>query len=458
MLKQPLRRRARSAVLAGSCILLGIGASPAAAQPVDSSVGTWRTWVLASGDQFRLPPPPGADATRAEAEQLRAMSMDADAAALARMAWWNAAAPSYRWNQIAIEALLAADLRANFAMRHLAVLHTALADGMIAAWDSKYAHNRAGPMANGAAATPSYPDEHAVAGTVAAAILGTIFPRRQGEFEALAAEASRLRLLAGAAYPSDVAAGVALGRSVAAVALERAARDGSAQAWTGTVPTGPGLWSGTNPIAPQAATWTTWLLASPSEIRPPPPAAHDSAERAAEMTDLRAFVRTPKTSGDAFFWEYGAGGQRNFDYWGAHIGRLLFESGQARNAPRAARTYALVQAAMHDAGVACWDAKYTYWTIRPHQLDPAFRPLFTVPNHPSYPSAHSCFSVAATQTLAGFFPADAAILEALARQAGQARIAAGVHYWSDVTAGERIGQQVAARAAERARTDGAKRQ
>jgi hypothetical protein len=39
--------------------------------------------------------------------------------------------------------------------------------------------------------------------------------------------------------------------------------------------------------------------------------------------------------------------------------------------------------------VACWDAKYTYWPIRPFRLNPEFKPLLTTPNRPGYSSAHS---------------------------------------------------------------------
>src|SRR3712207_674410 len=130
-------------------------------------------------------------------------------------------------------------------------------------------------------------------------------------------------------------------------------------------PTGPGRWNGTNPIMPQAATWVPWLLASPDEFRPPPPPAHDSPEGRAEMAQLKAFERTPRTNAGAQFWEVAVGGLRNFEYWNLHAGRLLLEYGQAADAPRAARTLALLNVAFYDAGVACWDAKYAYWRIRP---------------------------------------------------------------------------------------------
>ncbi|WP_207541292.1 phosphatase PAP2 family protein [Sabulicella rubraurantiaca] len=458
------RRAFGAALLLGSSFILSETSwaqTRDGAQP--SHPGTWQTWVLASGNQFRLPPPPDAAATRAELDQLFGLVASRDAATLERIAWWNAAAPSYRWNGIAMEEALRAGVPVNLASRHLALLHTALADAMVAAWDSKQAHNRPAPGATDPALRPlaamptssSYPDEHAVAAGAAAAVLAEIFPRRAAEFTRLAEEASRMRMVAGVAYPSDVAAGAALGRQVAAVALERARRDGTDQRWTGTVPAQPGQWNAANPALPQAPNWTPWLLSSAAEFRPPPPPSADSPERATEMAQLRTLERTPLTTSRALFWEAAAGGLRSHEYWNNHVGRLLFEHGQSGDAPRAARAYALLNVAMYDSGVACWDAKYAYWTIRPTQLDREFRPVIAVPNHPSYPSAHGCFSISAAAVIGHLFPRDAGTMAALAREAGESRIWAGIHYPSDVTAAEALGRSVAERAIQRAQGDGA---
>jgi membrane-associated phospholipid phosphatase len=452
--------------VAGVALLVGfvltLGGAPAAHAGPAASPGDWQTWVLSSGAQFRLAPPDTAS-TEAELAELRALRSDVDGQTLERVAWWNAVAPSYRWNQIALEQALRAGLNANMASRHLAVLHTALADAMVAAWDSKRTHDRPRPAkVDPTLATtvptpdsPSYPDESAVAGAVAAAVLGAIFPDRTAEFARLADEQAQTRLLAGIAFPSDVAAGVELGRKVAAVALERARGDGFDQPWTGSVPKQPGLWNGEKPVMPQAAHWKPWLLASPDEFRPAPPAAFDSPERAAEMAELRAFERTPATNAAAMFWEVAVGGLRNFEYWNNHAGRLLLEYGQDGDTPRAARVYALLNVALYDAGVACWDAKYAYWTIRAFQLDSAFETVVKTPNHPSYPAAHACYSMTAARVLAHLFPRDAEALMRLGHESGDSRIWAGIHYPSDVEAGRGIAGQVAARAIERARADGA---
>jgi len=203
------------------------------------------------------------------------------------------------------------------------------------------------------------------------------------------------------------------------------------------------------PCDAQAATWNTWLLARPDEFRPPPPPAHDTPEFKAEMDQVRAYVRTPRSNASALFWEVAVGGLRNFDYWNEHTARLLLEYGDARDAPRAARVFALLNAAFYDAGVACWDAKYTYWTMRPFQVDPEFKVLFQTPNHPSYPSAHVCYSMTSALVLAHLFPRDATNLMALGRESGESRIWAGIHYRFDLEAGNELGRRVAERVLNR---------
>ena len=430
--------------------------------PAEPHAGGWRTWVIAGGNQFRLPPPPDAEATRGEIAELKALAGQRDAAALLRIGYWDAGSPSYRWNQILTEAMVGSGTPSNIAYRNLSVLHVALSDAMVAAWDSKYAHARRHPSeldlsfatAIPNPPSPSYPAEHAVAAGAAAAVLGHLYPQRAEAFRAMSEEAAASRLLAGVAYPSDVSAGVALGRQVAAKVIERAAADGSAAPWTGTVPTGPGRWTGTNPSLPQAATWRTWILDRPDEFRPPPPSAHDSAERQAELTELRDWRRTPKSNADAGFWEFAVGGLRQYQFWGGQLGRLTLEHRLDADAPRAARAFALTYTALHDVGVACWDAKYAYWLIRPVQLDPTLRTVFPTPNHPSYPAAHACFSIAAATMIGHLFPGDAAAMAALAQDAGESRIWAGIHYRSDVVAGMELARAVTRKAIERAKADG----
>jgi hypothetical protein len=148
----------------------------------------------------------------------------------------------------------------------------------------------------------------------------------------------------------------------------------------------------------------------------------------------------------AWFWEWGAGGSRAWHLWNEQTSRKVLEYGFAERPLEAARAFALASFAVHDAVVACWDAKYAYWAMRPSQVDLELKPLFPPPNHPSYPAAHACISTAAGQTLAGLFPRDAEPLRALAKQAADSRMWAGIHFPSDVEAGRVIGEAVAKQA------------
>jgi membrane-associated phospholipid phosphatase len=441
-------------------VLVAATASAQAEEQIDPNAGGWKTWVIASGRDFRAPPPPNAAA--AEMAELKELAGQRDAKARDLIAYWDVGPPSYRWQQIALDEALRNNLPWQWAIRDFALMHVAVYDAMVAAWDSKYAYNRKRPsdadttlvtaLAN--PASPSYPAEHAVAAGAAAAVLSYLFPDRATYFAAKAEEAGRSRLLAGVQYPSDVSAGLELGHKVAVLVIERGKADGSDVKWTGSVPAGPGKWNGTNPILPQMAAWKTWVLTTPSEFRSPPPPAYDSPEKAAELGEIKNFPRTPKTNSAAYFWEYAVGGLRGHQYWAEQIGRLVLENRLDNDPPRAARAYALHDITVIDSGIACWDGKYTYWAIRPVQLDPEVKPLFPTPNHPSYPAAHGCFSMAQAGILGYLFPHDAAALALLAEEAAESRVWAGIHYRSDIVAGAALGRAVVEKVIARAREDG----
>lgn len=82
--------------------------------------------------------------------------------------------------------------------------------------------------------------------------------------------------------------------------------------------------------------------------------------------------------------------------------------------------------------------------IRPFPLDPEFKPLFTTPNHPSCPSAHSCMSSGMSGVLEHLFPADAEEIAQLANESTESRLWGGIHYRIDFEAGTAIGENVAA--------------
>ncbi len=131
------------------------------------------------------------------------------------------------------------------------------------------------------------------------------------------------------------------------------------------MPTESGHCNGTDPILPLAGTWKTWALASADELRPVPPPAYDSPEEAADQAVLKDVPRTPKTNADVSFYEFAAGGTRNYWLWNEQTSRKILEYRLDSDPPRSARAHALESIAGYDSGVACWDAKCTYWAIRP---------------------------------------------------------------------------------------------
>ena len=458
-------RRALSFSIAFAALSVGIISSVAASPVSDAPAQAVaeHMWVLESADQFRAAAPPDDAATAQEVAQLLEMASARDADALNQIAYWNSGPPVYRWNQIALDEMLKRGVPAPVAYRHLALLHVAIHDATVATLDSKATYNRLRPSQFDTGLTTvianptssSYPSDYAATAGAASTIMGWLFPDSAQVFEEQAQQAVHSRLLAGVEYPSDADAGLLLGQLVADQVIARGEADGFNTPSTGTVPTEPGHWTGENPALPAAASWQPWALESPDQFRPAPPAAYDSEELAAEMDELYAFERTPVSNAIAMFWEYGAGGRHVHWYWNDMANQLVLAARWEDQPLLAARAYALMNIAGYDSGIGCWDAKYTYWAMRPAQVDPEFKPLFNAPGHPSYPSAHSCFSMASASVLAELFPADTERLMTIVNEVGEARIWAGIHFRSDIEAGQAIGQNVANAVMARALSNGA---
>jgi membrane-associated phospholipid phosphatase len=386
-----------------------------------------------------------------ELAELRTLAASRSAADVARARWWDVGGPPYRWNEIAVGEMLTRFVTVPMAPRNLALVHAAMHDAVVSATAGKASYARPRPSvadptlaALPVPASASYPSDFGAAAGAASEVLAYLFPNDAARFRTLAQETARSRVIAGVEYPSDAEAGLDLGRRVAERVIEVAKQDGSDQKWAGTVPQGPGKWQGTNPINPAAATWKAWSLKAPNELRPPPPPAHDSPALQAELAELKAFTRTPRTNAIALYWET-FGGVRVFQLWNDHASRKLLEYGLAQDPPAAAFVLAAMNIAMHDACIACWDAKFAYWQIRPSQLDPELKTVVPPPNHPSYPAAHGCLSTAAAVVLARLFPGDAETLLAIGKEAADARMYAGIHYRSDIDAGQALGRAVAER-------------
>jgi membrane-associated phospholipid phosphatase len=443
-------------LLAGSCAI-----APASfAQPggIEPNAGAWKTWVISSGQEFRAPPPPDASATKAELEQLRDLVRRNDPQTYARIAFWDAGAPGYQWIELVNKRVFTGQPLPPASHRIYTYMTIAMHDATIATWESKYFYKRPRPKEVDTSLTPvlptpnspSYPSEHAAAAGAAATVLAYFFPNEAASLQAMAEEQAQSRVEAGVQLPSGAAAGLALGRRVAERVIEAAKADGSDAKWTGTVPTGPCHWTGTNPGNVTLPNWKPILLTSPAEFRPPPPPDCRSETLKAQTEAIRKYERTFVSNSKAYFWQSPAGLMTG---WYDYASKWLFEDKTDQNPPRAARAYALLATVYYDAFLASNDGKFAYWYLRPHQLDPDIPLLFAVPNFPSYPSNHSVLSTARSEILAYLFPTRADFIRMLGKEAGDSRVWAGLHYEMDNQAGVELGKAVAAKFIARARTD-----
>src|SRR3954452_21319375 len=67
---------------------------------VEPAAGTWKTWAISSGKDFRVPPPPDHRAMRRELNEVREAVANQDPNVQASITFWSAGAPSYRWMHI----------------------------------------------------------------------------------------------------------------------------------------------------------------------------------------------------------------------------------------------------------------------------------------------------------------------------------------------------------------------
>jgi len=246
--------------------------------------------------------------------------------------------------------------------------------------------------------------------------------------------------------------GAAIGRQSAEPVIARAKNDHFYDVTTRVEPSGPGHWvseTSQPPVLPQVADATPFFLSKGSDFRPGPPPAFGSAEYLDSLQAIEriADTRTAEQIRIANFWN--GGGPANFYVIAS---QMIDRYGLSER--EAAHVIALMNMAVMDAEIGCWDAKYTYWFIRPPQAsrltnlgipaDP-IKTVFAVPNHPSYPSAHSCIAASSAEALESFsvFSSERAALDSMVHEAGLSRMYAGIHYGFDIQAGQELGRSVA---------------
>jgi hypothetical protein len=250
-------------------------------------------------------------------------------------------------------------------------------------------------------------------------------------------------------------AGRRLGEDVARRVIAWAPTINLVAPWNGTIPTGPGMWysaPGVPPIGISLSKARTWLLDSTSQFRPEAPPAYGSPTWQAAMDEVRrvARERTAEQTRIAQKWN-------SSDPW-AEWNETASSALRRHHASEAeaARVLAVLNVAASDAVIACFEAKYHYWTIRPSQADTTLVLADSVglPNFPSYPSGHACSAGAFDAVLGHFFPKDRAEFTRIAEEQAMSRLYGGIHYRFDNDGGLALGRVVARYDVERERRGG----
>ncbi|MDX2180940.1 MAG: phosphatase PAP2 family protein [Bryobacteraceae bacterium] len=474
----------------------------------DPNAGSWRYIVLTSPTQVAVPAPSRIDdpAYLAELAAIKQAQTQITEGQRESLDYWSRGG-AVRWNEILMELVAKNNLPpaprddgsypfpdannpfadpnfpfANppYAARAYAYVAVAQYEALKVAWHYKYLYNRPAPVRvdGGVQALrplsnlPAYPNEDAVLSGVAATMLQLLFPTGAEFVRAKAAEHQQAAQLSGRAAASDVAAGLALGQAVANLVIARARTDGmgasvgNAVIWQsladqaaarGEIP-----WHSLEnpprpPMLPLFGRVLPWMM-TPADVlaeRPGPPPSTGSPQMAQELAEVKNAVRnlTRAQMAIAYKWADGVGTPAPPGHWNFIAIPYIADSGYSE--VRAARALALLNMAMHDAAVGCWDTKYAYFNPRPSQLDRGIRTVVGLPNFPAYVSGHSTFSAAAAEVLSYLFPNAASKFEADREEASISRLYGGIHYRSDIEVGKSLGKRIGGYTLRFAREDGA---
>lgn len=412
----------------------------------EPKAGQWKTWFIDSGKSYRLPPP---QSYKSEMSEVISAQRSLDSTGMQRIIYWNAGAPGYHWYSMGSQ-LWMTDISGKGALTNM-LIGTSIYDATIAAWETKYAFDRARPFSTDSRVklyapnpeSPSYPCEHSVTAGAAVTIIEHFYPHLGDSVNRMALQVMSSRIAAGVAFPSDTRAGFELGKKIAKMQIEMTSDFITSQKFDGKIPNEPGLWNGKNPMLPLAGHNKTVVLDSASEFRPSPP-----PDFAKDMDELKTFKQTFGSRANAFHYASQPAGSDL-------LTRKIFEYNLHANPPRAARIYAATTVSYYDAFTACWDAKFTYWGIRPDQYDTTYTPLMQSPPFPGYPSGHATMSGVVGGLLPYFFPYDKNLFDKIAEEGAESRFHAGIHFRTDNDAGLELGRTIAAKVIERLKVDGA---
>lgn len=381
------------------------------------------------------------------------------------------------WNKQLMGAIKAGSVPPPVASRAMAITHLAIYDAVNSIEDT---HQSYAVNLNVASTT----SREAAAAQAARDALVALFPAQTSTFDTALANS-----LAGIPEGPAKVDGIQLGSQVAASILALRANDHSTDIVAYTPSGVVGGWETTLPanapaLLPNWPTVTPFAMTSGSQFRNPDgPPSMISAEYAAAVNEVKeigeanSVTRTADQTSIARFWADGGGTSTPPGHWN----RIAQDVAQAQGNDLAenARMFAMLNVAVADAAINCWDTKFHYDFWRPitairkadqdgndaTTADANWTPLIPTPPFPTYSSGHSTFSGAAATILAEFFGTDDVSFTSssegfiepdrsftsfsqAANEAAMSRLYGGIHFSFDnqdgLDAGVAIGSYVAA--------------
>jgi hypothetical protein len=362
------------------------------------------------------------------------------------------------WNAVAGDMIVQSKMGTPPANRVMAIVQTAVLEAVSAAQ----------------LAQPGDGAQAAAAAAVAAANRGTLaklLPQQEAAIET-AYKAALARLGDGPA----TAAGIAAGEQAAARVLAWRADDGARGADVYRPHAAPGAYVPTAGVAvPQWPQRKPWLMTTPSQFRPGPPPALDSAQWARDYNEVKALgskasrERSPEQTAVARFWEYSLPPIYH------SVVRSVAQA-PGRSPAQNARLFAAASQAMDDALIAVMDAKYHYGFWRPVTairngdrdgndatgIEAGWTPLIDNPGHPEYPSAHAILAgalgellkaevrsgpapeLATSSPTAGGATRRWKSIDAFVQEVADARVWEGIHYRTSTEVGVAMGRRIGA--------------
>jgi hypothetical protein len=375
-----------------------------------------------------------------------------------------------RWNEAALFAIRTEKTPAPIAARNLALMHTAI-------YDAVNAVGRTHESFYVGAGAPRNTAPEAAAAVAAHRILSALYPRLTASFD-IALNASLGPISDGPAKHN----GVTVGLSTAENYLRWRGRDGQGTSVAYKPSDTLGRWQPTPPdqraaLLPGWSGVSCFALDNTSHFRaggPPDLKSPDFAKALNEVKELGAVNSAKRTNEQtviAHFWADGDGTVTPPGHWNRIARALAAQRGLSTF--ENARLFAMLNVALADAAICCWESKYKFDFWRPVTAireaaklnnpaltaDQEWLPLLPTPPFPSYVSGHSTFSGAAAAVLTTFFGRDDVPFDSIsdampgvrrhfksfseaANEAGMSRVYGGIHYGFDNTDGLKLGREI----------------